>query len=1465
MCLLTPKQVVGEQSAYGYFTNAKKQRLSKHHSNIVKFPNAKDVNLQIALKLIRKEMFSSTPTSTSVQGLGQRRQIQKIDSKNVRRQSTDPALGHVPSRTTPASATEPQQVWHDQLDVFMHENEIPDPLPGTCDWVMKKKYLEDWRKSPNDSMLIIHGKSGTGKSVLAKHIYHSLLEEEKADNTIVMAFFTDFRTSPRAPLLVLEHVLSQIHKRRGADHPELGREISDRKQWKVLWSTFERFLEKIDFKLFLIVDAIDETILENRMEGDQSAEHSIEEFLGKLCDRLSDSANLHSSDKLDLGNSAKSVQGRGKALFKSREGPELDVGSPAKAIKGRAKVLFTSREVAEIRRLGNLYPGILFELEDRDVEPGVQTMIDQQAGKFLGDKIMTQAERKELLGDIKDKAGPNFQWAKAAIQVLGMYQHRDNAFELCKARIARLETKLDDIYESTLKGIEDDPNTSDGHKSALVCAIQVLYFVESDLHYDQLDFLVAGVRARSQSNALSIHSHPRNSEPIAWEDLLGKCGQLVTFQTNSIELNNHYSVRQFLTGVHPKRWEHFGCPDLEKARANFTQVVLRFLVKIPKHLGVERNKLFQEHGTAIDGKTQRSLEELLSKYTPRYISLVKDLRLIWPDLTRLFTDQQAWLALLDAESVSARAGSTPPPVSMFLARCDLEAVIRKARIGPKTFTSRLKQVGVALVGGPRHAIYINPDDTDDYGGTILLEVVTQQNVELLEYLIDMGVRNVSPDDFGQTPFYTACRGPNEACALLLIKKGLATKEDLTGEWISPQSSLQLAASSGFDKVVEWMVKDERWDANEDTGNSSTALGLAITHQHKAVVDVLLKNGASASKGEGRDLPLMRAARFGDAEIVRLLFEADKNLEKTPTGEDDRTPLHYAASTGHFDVFNMLLKYGSESRADANGLYPIHEAAGRGNMSILRTLSSDDFRRRDNNGRTPLYWASYLGKKEAVEHCLERWSDDEIVNARCVDHDAEMYQSEDIRRSLTALASAVREGHNDIAHILLDHGASALAIMAKGNTCLHLAAFAKDDPNMIRGLLAKGGIMLSGNQRGELPIHIAAELGHINTFNFILEQGADIPDYLGFIDWGGRNVLHRAILAPTIDVLQRLEPYMKDYIYMTHGNLSPLGLASCTSCKDGEKVLDMVLKYDTDINRQNRFGETPLNLAVEHGTTEVTRKLMSLGADLNLANHGGETPIQKAIFLRKNDVAQELMKQGASLFERDATGKLAIEWVVEPSQLGIEQAQLDRLKALVKPLEGDIRELFIKSHVQRLLSLRQSLQETLKTDHDRTPGAKQVNFELLDVGVAILLRMLGKEHDEAVRTIHRNRMKKHPGNQVFAPCQLCRRHRRDREIHLCRSCYLMWFCGECYPNRSAHYAKTQCSSTHEFLVLTDDAWWDRPRNVVNDSGQSFEDWMIDFQKQYCGEPIPEPDLSEYAVDKARFGQVVKEILEENKKD
>jgi ankyrin repeat protein len=169
--------------------------------------------------------------------------------------------------------------------------------------------------------------------------------------------------------------------------------------------------------------------------------------------------------------------------------------------------------------------------------------------------------------------------------------------------------------------------------------------------------------------------------------------------------------------------------------------------------------------------------------------------------------------------------------------------------------------------------------------------------------------------------------------------------------------------------------------------------------------------------------ILAAARDGAIAAVRELLERDPALVGA-TDVHRKTPLHLAAEHDHAEVARLLIEAGADIEAwTAWGATPLEWAGVLGSRGAGDVLLA-------HGARLTLASAAGLGLLDAVDEM----SVDGAVSA--------------------ALVLACRNGHTDVARLLLDRGADVNARGFIGATGLHWAAI-NGHAETVRFLLAAG--------------------------------------------------------------------------------------------------------------------------------------------------------------------------------------------------------------------------------------------------------------------------------------------------------------------------------------------------------------------------------------------------------------------------
>jgi len=123
------------------------------------------------------------------------------------------------------------------------------------------------------------------------------------------------------------------------------------------------------------------------------------------------------------------------------------------------------------------------------------------------------------------------------------------------------------------------------------------------------------------------------------------------------------------------------------------------------------------------------------------------------------------------------------------------------------------------------------------------------------------------------------------------------------------------------------------------GETVTALILASAEGRTAVVEGLLKNGATVTKGnEDGDTPAHMAALNGHVGVLQALLEVGGTACLSATNTHGATPLHCAAYRGKEEVACWLLSKGCDSGArDHHDCLPEEMAQAEGHLDLASVL------------------------------------------------------------------------------------------------------------------------------------------------------------------------------------------------------------------------------------------------------------------------------------------------------------------------------------------------------------------------------------------------------------------------------------------------------------------------------------------------------------------------------------------------
>ncbi|KAF9232188.1 ankyrin repeat-containing domain protein [Melanogaster broomeanus] len=190
------------------------------------------------------------------------------------------------------------------------------------------------------------------------------------------------------------------------------------------------------------------------------------------------------------------------------------------------------------------------------------------------------------------------------------------------------------------------------------------------------------------------------------------------------------------------------------------------------------------------------------------------------------------------------------------------------------------------------------------------------------------------------------------------------------------------------------------------------------------------------------------------------------------------------------------------------------------------------------------------------------------------------------------------------HLLFECGVAVGIEDIHGNNALHVLLIHSDSTdfdNTFKLLLDKGCDIDHQNHRGETPLHLAAKWHDLPRIEFLIDQGAKLPDDIinhacGGDHHGGGSRSMMALLVPLVKKhgasCQAWTAHGDNALHILLGpNASLLRRCSKSFLEPMEEFL-FLIENGCDFHATGSSGITVLGTAIEHGYTALARGLIS---------------------------------------------------------------------------------------------------------------------------------------------------------------------------------------------------------------------------------------------------------------------------------
>ena len=256
--------------------------------------------------------------------------------------------------------------------------------------------------------------------------------------------------------------------------------------------------------------------------------------------------------------------------------------------------------------------------------------------------------------------------------------------------------------------------------------------------------------------------------------------------------------------------------------------------------------------------------------------------------------------------------------------------------------------------------------------------------------------------------------------------------------------------------------------------------------------------------------------------------------------------------------------------------------------------------------TPLHYAAFCGLHDIATFLIVEHSQD--VNARGFDAEE------------SPLHVSSRQGHVEVARVLLEHGADTEARDNDDFSPLEQAAY-EGHIELVQILLEHGADANAQDKERCTPLYWVSEAGLLSVAQVLLSHGADVKARCK----NNETPLHRS----EEEVARLLLKHGADPNALDIKNRTPLHRVSELGCVGAARVL---LEHGVDPNARNANNGTPLHLASssEYWSKglDVVWLLLQYGSDIHARDDEGRTTFMRATEKQNHKIMQLLLEHGA---------------------------------------------------------------------------------------------------------------------------------------------------------------------------------------------------------------------------------------------
>ncbi len=392
----------------------------------------------------------------------------------------------------------------------------------------------------------------------------------------------------------------------------------------------------------------------------------------------------------------------------------------------------------------------------------------------------------------------------------------------------------------------------------------------------------------------------------------------------------------------------------------------------------------------------------------------------------------------------------------------------------------------------------NINAVDENGRSALLRCIVNGRLAMAQKLIEAGADVTLRSRVGTTALMAAARQGNLRLYRHIVSKG--GQEADTNNY--GETMLMYAAMGGHCELIHHLAAHGA-DIRAQAGDHATALHYAIEGGHYEAAKLLLELGADPNspwvKADNSTPPLYLAVRHNRRDLVDLLLAHGAKPGAHEAGLFVQTLPEMAAAHTTPELYSYLLTIcGDSEEAIGN---PALSAIRYGNDSMVRFLAGNGA---NINSEFALRQAVYSGQLSTVRTLIELGADVEQYGApalaaslrqRCpeiatllLEHNAPV---DDLDYGLSTLMQAAQWGERAIFLTLLSRVKNPGFCNKSGRNAAHYAAEAGHS-DILRALAARELSLTLEDKYGNTPLILACKNHHTETMRTLCKLGVPLP-------------------------------------------------------------------------------------------------------------------------------------------------------------------------------------------------------------------------------------------------------------------------------------------------------------------------------------------------------------------------------------